>query len=108
MPAYPQAASFWPSPHAGSLTSLPPRGLRIPHIFPVYFASALACRHPNTDSSTIRLLFLQPYSRRVFLSSSPMPFDSPYMKSAYKNGKVELQFGGERRRLDFTDAPKGK
>jgi hypothetical protein len=32
----------------------------------------------------------------------PMTFESPYMRSAYKSGKVELQFGGERLSLDFT------
>ena len=37
----------------------------------------------------------------------PMTFESPYMKSVYKSGKVELQFAGERLNLDFTDAQEG-
>jgi hypothetical protein len=32
----------------------------------------------------------------------PMTFESPYMRSAYKSGKVELQFGGERLSQNFT------
>ena len=33
--------------------------------------------------------------------SYPMVFDSPYMKSEYKSGKIELQYGEEKLNLDF-------
>lgn len=34
--------------------------------------------------------------------SYPLVFDSPYMKSEYKSGKIELQYGKERLNLDFN------
>jgi len=40
--------------------------------------------------------------------SYPMTFDSPYLKSAYKSGKVELQFGDEHLSLDFTEKASSK
>jgi hypothetical protein len=35
----------------------------------------------------------------------PQTFDSPYLKSPYKSGKIALAFGGERFELDFSDRP---
>ena len=35
----------------------------------------------------------------------PMTFDSPYLKSEYKSGKVKIQYGGEELNLDFSDKP---
>jgi len=32
----------------------------------------------------------------------PMTFDSPYLKSKYKSGKVKIQYGDEVLNLDFT------
>ena len=37
--------------------------------------------------------------------SHPMTFDSPYLKSPYKSGAIEIQFGGDRLELDFSDRP---
>ena len=34
-----------------------------------------------------------------------MTFDSPYLKSEYKSGKVKIQYGGEALDLDFSDKP---
>jgi hypothetical protein len=34
--------------------------------------------------------------------SYPMTYDSPYLKSEYKSGKIELQFGEEKLKLDFN------
>ena len=34
-----------------------------------------------------------------------MTFDSPYLKSDYKSGKVKIQYGGEALDLDFSDKP---
>jgi hypothetical protein len=34
--------------------------------------------------------------------SYPWVFDSPYMKSEYKSGKIELQYGEEKLNLDFN------
>ncbi len=34
--------------------------------------------------------------------SYPMTFDSPYMKSEYKSGKIELQYGEEKLNMDFN------
>ena len=31
----------------------------------------------------------------------PMTFDSPYLKSEYKSGKIEIQYGNEKLNLDF-------
>ncbi|QQE11082.1 DUF1961 family protein [Planctomycetota bacterium] len=38
--------------------------------------------------------------------SYPMTFDSPYIKSKYKSGKVSIEFNGEKLDLDFTKYPK--
>lgn len=35
----------------------------------------------------------------------PMTFDSPYLKSAYKSGKIRIEYGGEELNLDFADKP---
>jgi hypothetical protein len=35
----------------------------------------------------------------------PLTFDSPYLKSPYKSGKIALAFDGERLELDFSDRP---
>lgn len=37
--------------------------------------------------------------------SYPMAFDSPYLKSKYKSGKIKINYGGEELKLDFTDKP---
>lgn len=37
--------------------------------------------------------------------SYPMTFDSPYLKSPYKSGKIQIQYGGEELNLDFSDKP---
>jgi hypothetical protein len=33
----------------------------------------------------------------------PMTFDSPYLKSKYKSGKIQIQYDGEKLDLDFSD-----
>jgi hypothetical protein len=33
--------------------------------------------------------------------SYPKVFDSPYLKSEYKSGKIKLQYGEEKLNLDF-------
>jgi hypothetical protein len=35
----------------------------------------------------------------------PMTFDSPYLKSEYKSGKIQIEYGGEELELDFSDKP---
>lgn len=35
----------------------------------------------------------------------PMTFDSPYLKSKYGSGKIDIQYGGEELKLDFSDKP---
>jgi hypothetical protein len=35
----------------------------------------------------------------------PMTFDSPYLKSNYKSGKVKIQYGDEVLKLDFAEKP---
>jgi hypothetical protein len=37
--------------------------------------------------------------------SYPMTFDSPYLKSEYKSGLIELQYGDQVLDLDFSDQP---
>jgi len=36
----------------------------------------------------------------------PMTFDSPYLKSEYKNGKIQIEFAGELLELNFADEGK--
>ena len=38
----------------------------------------------------------------------PMTFDSPYLKSEYESGKIQVQYGGETLDLDFSGKPKWK
>lgn len=35
----------------------------------------------------------------------PMTFDSPYLKSKYKSGKIMIEYGGQRLDLDFSEKP---
>ena len=37
--------------------------------------------------------------------SYPMIYESPYMKSVYKSGKIQIEYGGEELKLDFSDKP---
>jgi hypothetical protein len=37
--------------------------------------------------------------------SYPMTFDSPYLKSEYKSGKIHIEYGGETLNLDFSKTP---
>ena len=36
----------------------------------------------------------------------PMTFDSPYLKSEYESGKIQIQYGGETLDLDFSGKPR--
>jgi len=36
----------------------------------------------------------------------PLTFDSPYLKSEYKNGKIQIEFAGELLELNFADEGK--
>lgn len=35
----------------------------------------------------------------------PMTFDSPYIQSKYKSGKIQIEYGGETLDLDFSEKP---
>jgi hypothetical protein len=37
--------------------------------------------------------------------SNPMTFDSPYLKSEYKSGKIKIRYGSETLNLDFSKKP---
>lgn len=37
--------------------------------------------------------------------SYPMTFDSPYLKSKYKSGKIQIQYGGDKLNMDFSEKP---